>query len=263
MKFSYRRHTLTPTPTPTCAHKRQTRSSLNKPCNHTRDTQRQAQRVRHARAAARGARGEPQEQRATATARLQVMQPGLTRLAACSPNGVPDLPVVSVPQPELAFGRAEDRLLAEELVRWLAVEDVRGERLGLVLLGQLLRSELCPLQVALLVRVKVRTGVRDRVGARLGWGSRTGPRTFAVVRASRSASSSSPSALAASTNSFITALWNAAGARLEECELVGRSFSVHCAPYCIHGSRFASGSPPHLNAQKAVEWEALEAVAGL
>ena len=64
------------------------------------------------------------------------------------------------------FGRAEDRLLAEELVRWLAVEDVRGERLGLVLLGQLLRSELCPLQVALLVRVKVRTGVRDRVA----WG---------------------------------------------------------------------------------------------
>eukprot|EP00964_Phaeocystis_antarctica_P081711 scaffold51138_cov60-Phaeocystis_antarctica.AAC.7 len=106
MKFSYRRQTLTPTPTHTCAHKRQTRSSLNKPCNHTRDTQRQAQRVRHARAAARGARATGPATGAKERRRppsLQVRQSGVTRLAACSPNGVPDLPVVSVPQPELAW----------------------------------------------------------------------------------------------------------------------------------------------------------------
>ena len=45
---------------------------------------------------------------------------------------------------------------------------VAYERLGLVLLGQLLRSELCPLQVALLVRVRVRVGVGVRVGLRVG-----------------------------------------------------------------------------------------------
>ena len=54
------------------------------------------------------------------------------------------------------FGGSEDRLLTEELVRWLAVEDVGGERLGLVLLGQLLRRELRPLEVALLARVRGR-----------------------------------------------------------------------------------------------------------
>ena len=58
------------------------------------------------------------------------------------------------------FGRAEDRLLAEELVRWLAVEDVGEERLFLVLRGQLLRCVVRPLEIALLARV--RGSVRGR-----------------------------------------------------------------------------------------------------
>ena len=43
-----------------------------------------------------------QGQKATATVLLQTRQPGVTRLVACSPDGVPDLPVVSLPEPELA-----------------------------------------------------------------------------------------------------------------------------------------------------------------